>query len=61
MKIERPSKREDGLAVLMVIILLVMMVGFVSMNAMALAGLKREMKLIEQRQMQTTNSVTIQK
>lgn len=61
MTIDRRSKSEDGLAVLMVIILLVMMVGFVSMNAMALAGLKREMKLIERRQLQTTNSVAIQK
>ena len=50
MRIERRERSEDGLATLLVIILLVMMTGFTLMNAMALSSLKREMKLIEKRQ-----------
>lgn len=61
MRIEKTARGEDGLATLLVIILLVMMTGFTLMNAMALSSLKREMKLIERRQLQaaTTNAVAL--
>lgn len=59
MRIDRRHQSEKGIAVLLVILLLVMMVSFITMNAMAIASLKREMKLVEKRQlMQAKAAVT---
>lgn len=51
MRIDRRQQNESGLATLLVILLLVLMVSFITMNAMAIASLKREMKLVEKRQL----------
>jgi hypothetical protein len=55
----KTSSRESGLAVLLVLLLLVMMFGFIGMNAAAIAGLKREIKLVERRQLKIATNAPV--
>jgi Tfp pilus assembly protein PilV len=64
MKIPHPSmaphKRRDGVAVIVMLILLAMVLGFILINAATLSALHADVKRIEQRQLHRLNAATTQ-
>jgi hypothetical protein len=51
-------KRQDGAAVIIMLILLAMVLGFILVNARTLSTLHAEVKRIEQRQIRRLNAAT---
>ncbi len=64
MRIPNPSfsktrKRQDGLAVILMLILLTLVLGFIVANTTTLTTLHNDVKRIEQRQIRRLNSITV--
>jgi len=53
-----PTRRQDGVAIVVILAMLVIMLLYVAANVRALDYLGRELKLLEQRQVQRLNSST---
>ena len=65
MRIPDPSsaanrKRQQGLAVIVMLILLALVLSFIMANASTLTTLHNDVKRIEQRQIRRLNSITVQ-
>jgi hypothetical protein len=58
MRIERKSKSESGIAVLIVLALISFMVAFIAANSGALFHLKREIQLVDRRQQKRWNQLS---
>jgi hypothetical protein len=58
MKIRRPQKNRQGVALLIVLFMVSFLFVFVTANANALAGVKREIKLVDQKQKARWNEIS---